>query len=87
MYMVLKLPWTHSHVFSGLRSPWKTKCTSLQVVSMLGAILKTENILEVLDMGLHDNAEDVRLEAVIYMPMMVLWSGLGILAQMFKRLE
>lgn len=54
---------------------------------MLGAILKTENILEVLDLGLHDNAEDVRLEAVIYMPMMVLWSGLGILAQMFKRLE
>ncbi len=87
MHMLLKLPWTHSHMVAGPHPPWKAKCTSVKVVPMLGNSLKTESVLEVLDLGLHDDAEDVRLEAVISMPMIVLWSGLGVLAQMFERLE
>ncbi|KAF2302161.1 hypothetical protein GH714_033137 [Hevea brasiliensis] len=87
MHMLLKLPWTHSHMVAGPHPPWKAKCTSVKVVPMLGNSLKTESVLEVLDLGLHDDAEDVRLEAVISMPMIVLWSGLGVLAQMFERLD
>ena len=87
MNMVLKLPWTHSHIPSGPDPPWKAKCTSVRVVSKLGHSLKTESVLEVMDLGLHDGTEEVRLETIISMPMIVLWSGIGVLAQMFDRLE
>ncbi|KAJ4962511.1 hypothetical protein NE237_022450 [Protea cynaroides] len=84
---VLKLPWTHSHVVAQTHSIWKTKCLSIQVLSMIGIRLKCESDLEVLDLALHDEVEEVRAEAVISMPMIVVWSGLGLLADIFGRLE
>ena len=64
--------------------PWRTKCLSVQVQSKIGPSLKTESILEVLDLGLQDEADEVRIEAVISMLVIVLWSGLDVL---FRRLE
>ncbi|WCJ39936.1 Serine/threonine-protein kinase ATR [Euphorbia peplus] len=87
VHMVLMLPWTHSSMVSGPHPPWKAKCTSVKVLSKLGSSLNPESVVEVLDLGLHDEAEEVRLETVISMPFIVLWSGVGALAQMFTRLE
>ena len=67
--------------------PWRTKCLSVQVQSKIGPSLKTESILEVLDLGLQDEADEVRIEAVISMLVIVLWSGLYVLRHIFRRLE
>ena len=67
--------------------PWRTKCLSVQVQSKIGPSLKTESILEVLDLGFQDEADEVRIEAVISMLVIVLWSGLDVLRHIFRRLE
>ncbi|XP_034681323.1 serine/threonine-protein kinase ATR isoform X6 [Vitis riparia] len=85
--IVLKLPFTHSFVLTESNPPWRTKCLSVQVQSKIGPSLKTESILEVLDLGLHDEADEVRIEAVISMPVIVLWSGLDVLRHVFRRLD
>ncbi|XP_011046623.1 PREDICTED: serine/threonine-protein kinase ATR isoform X3 [Populus euphratica] len=87
LHIVLKLPWTRPHMVIGLHPPWKTKCFSIQVVSKLGSILTTEHALELLELGLNDEAEEVRIETITSMPVIVLWSGLGLQAEMFKRLD
>ncbi|KAG7975717.1 hypothetical protein I3843_06G113400 [Carya illinoinensis] len=85
--VVLKLPWSHSLVVTEPHHRWTTKCISVQVASKLGPSLITEIGLEVLDLSLHDDVEEVRLEAVASMPVIVLWSGLGALTHIFRRLE
>lgn len=85
--MVLKLPWSHSLLITEPQNTWKTKCISVQVASKLGSSLKTEIGLEVLDLSLRDEVEEVRLEAVVSMPVIVFWSGLGVLTHIFKRVE
>ncbi|BAT93667.1 hypothetical protein VIGAN_08019000 [Vigna angularis var. angularis] len=87
LILVLKIPWTHMPVAIDNRSPCKTKCLSLQVVSKLGPSLSEKVVLEVLDLGLHDQAEEVRTEAVISMPVMVLWSVLDVSSPVFERME
>ncbi|KAL6991969.1 non-specific serine,threonine protein kinase, partial [Sarracenia purpurea var. burkii] len=52
----------------------------------MGCILQSGTGLKVLDLGLQDEVEEVRTEAVISMPIIVLWYGLAILTHMFKRL-
>ncbi|KAI4350245.1 hypothetical protein L6164_004717 [Bauhinia variegata] len=85
--VVLKLPWTHVLQTIDHHCQWKTKCLSLQVSSKLGSSLSYEVVLEVLDLGLHDKAEEVRIEAVISMPVMVLWSGFDVLSYLFRKME
>lgn len=85
--LVLRLPWTHSFVVTGPHPPWRTKCLSLQVLSKIGRGIRTGSEFEVLDLGLHDEVEEVRIEAVLSMPVMVLWSGLDLLTHMFSRLK
>ncbi|KAL7237094.1 hypothetical protein ACSBR1_020211 [Camellia fascicularis] len=85
--LLLKLPWTRTLVIAEPNPPWKTKCLSVQVLSKMGCILKSESDFEVLDLGLQDEAEEVRTEAVISMPVIVLWSGFAILTHLFKRLQ
>ncbi|KAL5788931.1 hypothetical protein ACOSP7_005880 [Xanthoceras sorbifolium] len=53
----------------------------------LGQSLTTESVLQVLDLALLDESEQVRIEAVVSVPVIVLWSGLDLLTHMFKRLE
>ncbi|KAL1345297.1 serine/threonine-protein kinase ATR isoform X2 [Arachis hypogaea] len=67
--------------------PWKAKCLSLQVLSKLGPNLSSSVVLEVLDMGLHDEAEKVRTEAVISMPVMHFWSTLDISSPVIQKIE
>lgn len=84
---LLKLPWTHVLLVNDNHCPWKTKCLSLQVLSKLGPSLNTEVALEVLEFGLHDEAEEVRTEAAISIPVMVLWSGLDVSSPVFQKME
>ena len=83
---MLKLPWIYSLERSEPHPSWKAKCLSVQVLSKID-FSKIGNNLDILDLSLHDQAEEVRLEAVISMPVIVLWSGYGFLTHMFKRLE
>lgn len=85
--MVLKLPWTSPLMATEPCTPWKAKCIAVQASSKLGRILRTESDFEVLDLALHDESEEVRTEAVISLPVIVLWSGHDALTHMFKRLE
>ncbi|XP_022748509.1 serine/threonine-protein kinase ATR-like isoform X3 [Durio zibethinus] len=85
--VVLKLPWTHTLVVPKSHLPWKAKLISVQVVSKLGPRFSTGRGFEVLDLALHDEIEEVRKEALVSMPVIVVWSGLDTLANMFRRLE
>ncbi|XVF00830.1 hypothetical protein REPUB_Repub04eG0035900 [Reevesia pubescens] len=85
--VVLKLPWTHTLIVPKPHLPWKAKLISVQVVSRLGPRFSTRNGFEVLDLALHDEVEEVRKEALVSMPVIVVWSGLDTLANMFRRLE
>ncbi|CAJ1977648.1 unnamed protein product [Sphenostylis stenocarpa] len=87
LILVLKLPWTHMLVAIDNHCPWKTKYLSLKVVSKLGPSLNSKVVLEVLDLGLRDEAEEVRIEAAISMPVMVLWSVLDVSSPVFERME
>ncbi|KAA8537998.1 hypothetical protein F0562_027422 [Nyssa sinensis] len=87
MQLVLKLPWTHSVVLAEPHPLWVTKRLFVQVLSKIVPISRYETDLEVLDLGFHDDAEEVRIETVISMPVIVLWSGFGRLTHMFQRLQ
>ncbi|XAR72671.1 Non-specific serine/threonine protein kinase [Bertholletia excelsa] len=87
MLLLLELPWTHNPAVAEPYPPWKTKCLSIQVLSKMRFIFQSESDLKILDLGLQDEAEEVRAESVISMPVFVLWSGLALLAHMFKRLQ
>lgn len=84
--MVLKLPWTHDVVVTEPHPPWKAKCTAVQVFSKLGQSV-TDQDFGILDLALHDEFDEVRAEAFISLPVIVLWSGPGVLTHMFNRLE
>ncbi|KAK9109353.1 hypothetical protein Sjap_017413 [Stephania japonica] len=85
--LVLKLPWTHSNMVAQSHSLCKTRCLSLNVLSKLGFGMKTESVIGIIDLALHDEADDVRGEAVVSMPMIVLSAGFGFITQFFERLE
>ncbi|XP_068639721.1 serine/threonine-protein kinase ATR [Aristolochia californica] len=84
---ILKLPWSHSLLDSNSHPLWKTRCLSIQIFSMIGVKESTGGDLEVLDLAHSDEAEEVRAEAIISIPVMVLCTGRGILPHMCRRLE
>lgn len=84
---LLQLTWTSRSLVAHTHPVWKIKCLSIQVLSKIGTKLNAECDLEVLDLAIHDEVEEVRAEAVISMPVIILCSGLNLLANMFKRLE
>ncbi|KAM6558479.1 hypothetical protein CsatA_027718 [Cannabis sativa] len=84
--LLIKLPWTHSVIGSEPNNMRKTKCLSVQIASKL-ANSRSESDLEVLDLGLHDEDEEVRIEAVMSIPVIAMWSGPQILSHTFRRLE
>lgn len=84
IHILLKLPWTHSSVFTKPDCLLKMKCISIQVACK---IIRTESDLEVLDFGLHDEMEEVRHEAVLSMPVVAFWSDFFVLPHIFRRLE
>lgn len=87
IHVLLKLPWTHSHVVTDRHQLWKTKCISVQVACKLGHSTRIETQLEVLDLSLSDECDEVIIEAITSMPVIVMWSGLSGLSHIFRRLE
>ncbi|CAO2815672.1 unnamed protein product [Amaranthus hypochondriacus] len=74
IFSVLELPWTHSLEVIETHQSWRSKCLSIQVLSKIAP--NSELQLHVLNLGLHDEVEEVRIEAVMSMPVIVLSSGL-----------
>lgn len=87
IHVLLKLPWTHSHVVTDSHHLWKAKCISVQVACKLVHSTRTKTQLEVLDLSLNDEHDEVRIEAIISMPVIVMWAGLSGLSHQFRRLE
>ncbi|TMX00805.1 hypothetical protein EJD97_000115 [Solanum chilense] len=83
---LLRHPWTRSQSTDTYSSS-KAKILSLCVLSKIGPLLQGGNDLDILDLGLRDSAEDVKIEAVIAMPVILMWSGFGLLNHIFERLE
>ncbi|GAA0146257.1 non-receptor serine/threonine protein kinase [Lithospermum erythrorhizon] len=79
---VLEYPWSHS---LGLIESL-VKSLSVQVFTKIGLQLQNWIGLDILDLALHDEAEEVRMEAISSMPIIVLWSGFGFLTEVFKKL-
>lgn len=84
---LLKLPWNSIPSMIESHPPWKAKCFSIHIQSRAECIRHHEVDLDIMDLGLLDEEEEVRIEAVISMPMIVLLSGFVFLPHMFKRLE
>ncbi|KAH6777085.1 Ataxia telangiectasia-mutated and RAD3-like protein [Perilla frutescens var. frutescens] len=84
---LLKLPWNCTPSMIESLPPWKAKCLSIRVQFRAECITQHGVDLDILDLGLHDVEEEVRIEAVISMPVIVLFSGFGSLPHMFHRLE
>lgn len=84
---LLKFPWNSLPSMIESHPLWKAKCFSIRIQSRADCIRQHEVDLNIVDLGLLDEEEEVRMEAVISMPMMVLLSDLGCLPHMFKRLE
>ncbi|KAK6118684.1 hypothetical protein DH2020_047597 [Rehmannia glutinosa] len=83
---VLKLPWNCARAIIESDPPWKEKCLSIRILSRVGCVTQHRVDLDILDLGLQNEAEEVRIEAVISMPVIVLFSGFGFLPHMFNRL-
>ncbi|KAL9238429.1 hypothetical protein vseg_012850 [Gypsophila vaccaria] len=82
---LLKLPWTHSLVAIESHQPWKAKCLSIKLLSQVGP--KSESELGVLDLGLRDESEEVRIEAVIALPVIIVTSTFHALPLVFERIK
>ncbi|KAI0514246.1 hypothetical protein KFK09_010281 [Dendrobium nobile] len=83
---LLKLAWTNETGISLADPIWKIKCLSIQVLSKLGPS-NVECNLEVLDMAITDEAEQVRVEAAISLPVITFYSGHQMQESIFQRLE
>ncbi|KAL8556534.1 hypothetical protein ACS0TY_004111 [Phlomoides rotata] len=84
---LLKLPWDCSLSIIESHPPWKPKCLSIRIRSRVKCMTQHGVDLEILNLGLHDEDEEVRIEAVLSVPVIVLFSGFGCLPHMFNRLE
>nr|KAJ0216324.1 hypothetical protein LSAT_V11C300104440 [Lactuca sativa] len=85
MQSVLKIPWNYFPMAADPCLPWKTKSFCLQILPMLGSLSQSVSDLDVLDLGLQDEAEEVRSEAIIAMPLIGM-CRFGTLTPIFKRL-
>ncbi|XP_041996259.1 serine/threonine-protein kinase ATR-like isoform X2 [Salvia splendens] len=84
---LLKLPWDNIPSMTESHPLWKAKCFSVRVQSRVECIREHVVDLDIMDLGLQDDEEEVRIEAVTSMPVIVLLSGLSVLPHMVKRLE
>ncbi|XP_021753008.1 serine/threonine-protein kinase ATR-like isoform X1 [Chenopodium quinoa] len=85
IFSVLKLPWTHYLEVVKTHQPWRTKCLSIQILSLIGPKLELQ--LDVLNLGLHDAVEEVRMEAVMAMPIIVMSSDFCALSSILTWLK
>jgi serine/threonine-protein kinase ATR len=59
----------------------------MQVIAKLGQRLNAERDLEVLDLAIHNEIAEIQNEAIMSLPIIVLYSGPKMLGAMFKKLE
>lgn len=85
--VLLKLPWTHFLLFEKPSSLLKSKCLSVGIWTKFGAVLRVESGFDIFNMSLFDGFEQVRAFTVISMPLIAIFSGLGALPHIFRRLE
>ncbi|XP_042464965.1 serine/threonine-protein kinase ATR-like isoform X2 [Zingiber officinale] len=84
---LLKLPWTCNSIIQQACEVSKIKCLCIQIFSKIGPKLNDESDLEVLDLAIHDEDEEVCIEAVTSMPVIVLCSGQIFFEKMLRKLE
>ncbi|XP_072968879.1 serine/threonine-protein kinase ATR [Typha angustifolia] len=84
---LLKLTWDIQYLNAQACPVWKVKCLSIQVFAKVGSRLNPECDLEVLDLAIHDEAEEVQNEAFISLPIIILYSGPSLLGNVYQRLE
>ncbi|KAD2392970.1 hypothetical protein E3N88_39947 [Mikania micrantha] len=85
--LVLKTCWDHSCKAVEPSLHWKTKCFCLKITPLMGCLPQSGSDLSILDLGLQDEAEEVRSEAVVAMPLIALLFRFDTLPQIVKRLE
>ncbi|KAK1414808.1 hypothetical protein QVD17_30567 [Tagetes erecta] len=85
--LAIKICWDHSLMALEPSLTWKTKCFCLKIIPVIGCLPQSGSDLGILDLGLQDDAEEVRSEAVIAMPLVVLLFRFDSLPQIVKRLE
>lgn len=84
---LLKLMWDDDHVVTQTCSDSNVKCLLMQVISKIGNRLNAGSDLEVLDMAIHNGTVEIQNEALMSLPIIVLYSGPRMLGIMFKKLE
>lgn len=85
--LALKIFRDHSLMAPEPKLTLKTKRFCLKLISVMGWLPQSGSELGILDLGLQDDAEEVRSEAVIAMPLIVILFRFDTLPQMVKRLE
>ncbi|KAF8672849.1 hypothetical protein HU200_049186 [Digitaria exilis] len=84
---MFKLMWGDGHAATQTSSDYKIKCLLVQVIAKIGNRLNAGCDLEVLDLAIHNGTPEIRNEAIVSLPIIVLYSGPMMLGAMFKKLE
>jgi serine/threonine-protein kinase ATR len=84
---LLKRMWSDGHASTQACLDWKLKCLMVQVIAKIGDKLNTECYLEVLELATHSESAEVQNEALMSLPIIVMYTGPRMLGVMFKKLE
>ncbi|XP_024312541.1 serine/threonine-protein kinase ATR [Brachypodium distachyon] len=84
---LVKWVWSDGHVSAEACSDWKLKCLLVQVIATISNRLNAECDLEVLELAMHSETVEVQNEALMSLPIIVLYSGPRMLGVMFRKLE
>ncbi|EMS47941.1 hypothetical protein TRIUR3_17377 [Triticum urartu] len=83
---LLKRVWSDGHV-STQTCLDKLKCLVVQVIAKIGNRLNIDCDLELRELAIHSESVEVQNEALMSLPIIVLYSGPTMLGVMFKKLE
>ncbi|KAL6603454.1 hypothetical protein ACP70R_043815 [Stipagrostis hirtigluma subsp. patula] len=84
---LLKLMWDDGGDVTQTCSDYKIKCLLIQVLAKIGYRSNAECDLEVLDLAIRTGPAEIQHEALMSLPIIVLYSGPRMLGAMFKKLE
>lgn len=84
---LLKRVWSDGHVSTQTCLDWNLKCLVVQVIAKIGNRLNIDCDLELLELAIHSESVEVQNEALMSLPIIVLYSGPRMLGVMFKKLE
>lgn len=79
--------WSDGHVSTQTCLDWNLKCLVVQVIAKIGNRLNIDCDLELLELAIHSESVEVQNEALMSLPIIVLYSGPRMLGVMFKKLE